>query len=749
MDAYLQKTLLPYQHLRIQLEEIISATNNFDDQKNCIGGGGFGKVYKGEMSHINGRSMVAIKRLDPKFGQGLPEFLKEITMLSNYRHENLISLLGFCCERSEMILVYELGFHGSLDRHLSSPHLSWTQRVKICIDAAKGINYLHDPRETHQRLIHCDIKSGNILLDNQWNAKVSDFGLSIMGPANEQQHSMIVTVAAGTRGYCDPQYAMTHTLTKESDVYSFGVVLFEVLCGRLCCRSSNDGVSHILVPTWIESYKKKILDDIIFKNPTIQPLDESALEIFSDIAYRCLEVSREGRPKMDEVVTELEAALETQEFSEWKPLFDYQEMTKAAEPPLNYESKSELRKLLSKGVFLNRGNTWFSLNKKAEHYEIISCGGCVVPSESESYPWSSGYNSRFAIGTYHSVRGKFKASVKSQFLSPLIAYTVNLVFKFMLSEAARKCQLISLKYKLQEEDRYSTSYFAYQREDGWWIAELYRFTSDGRIVDLDILFDGSDRPFPVIEVEGIEFRPLEEKEAEKLDTQPISYSYENWEEKLPIDYEDMLKLSKICMQSTTKKELYSIFCRGFLINVGQEWFSLDKDGKKCHMLSAKAACIKDRRYTYTRLLPESRFGAVVEIEDMGFNIASKINYKLVSSQTTYACYLIYKLQREQSRYEAPLKVINDKLGPHYIYLVSSQTPVIRSNGDQNTTHNPVNSSYIKGLPQHRDNGWMEVQIWEFQTATTTEMIPMRLDLTTCGSETLSGLIIEGVEFRPV
>ncbi|MFS7941699.1 putative protein kinase RLK-Pelle-CR4L family [Helianthus anomalus] len=126
----------------------------------------------------------------------------------------------------------------SLDHHLNSPHHTWTQRLKICLDATKGLNYLHDPRETHQRLIHCNMKSANILLDDNWNAKVSDFGVSIMGPANEQQ-SVIITFAAGTPGYCDPQYVMTLTLTKESDVYSFSVVLFEVLSGTLCCAYST------------------------------------------------------------------------------------------------------------------------------------------------------------------------------------------------------------------------------------------------------------------------------------------------------------------------------------------------------------------------------------------------------------------------------------------------------------------------------------------------------------------------------
>ncbi|KAF5794324.1 putative protein kinase RLK-Pelle-CrRLK1L-1 family [Helianthus annuus] len=147
------------------------------------------------MSHCKGRSMTAIKRIDPKYGQGIPKLLKKIRTLSCYRHENIVSLLVF---GDEMILVYEHVSRGSLDRYLDSSHLTWSQRLKICLDATKGQRYLHD----HQRLIHCDVKSTNILLDDQWNAKVSDVGLSIMGPANE--HSSIFSLMSKVAEMCMP-----------------------------------------------------------------------------------------------------------------------------------------------------------------------------------------------------------------------------------------------------------------------------------------------------------------------------------------------------------------------------------------------------------------------------------------------------------------------------------------------------------------------------------------------------------------
>ncbi|KAM0017872.1 putative protein kinase RLK-Pelle-CrRLK1L-1 family [Helianthus debilis subsp. tardiflorus] len=297
-----------FEHLKIHLEEIKKATRDFSSK--VIGAGGFGTVYEGEVIHSKGQSMVAIKRLNRKFGQGDPEFWKEIMMLSRYTHKNLISLRGFCAESGERILVYEHASNGSLDHHLSSTTLSWTQRLKTCLDAARGLAYLHDHKGTQQRVLHRDIKSANILLDDNWNAKVSDMGLSKIGPAN-QRHTNLVTNVVGTLGYCDPSYMETYNLTKESDIYSFGVVLFEVLCGKLCFRYTNDQL-EILVPMWKQSYIDKKLDQIIFKD--LKPsMDPSSLETFSEIAFQCLHYSREQRPKMSILVKRLEIALELQE----------------------------------------------------------------------------------------------------------------------------------------------------------------------------------------------------------------------------------------------------------------------------------------------------------------------------------------------------------------------------------------------------------------------------------------------------
>ncbi|KAJ0553657.1 putative protein kinase RLK-Pelle-CrRLK1L-1 family [Helianthus annuus] len=223
------------EHLRIPLKDIKIATENFTT---LIGKGGFGNVYKGELSLLGKLTSIAVKRLDSNIsGQGFKEFLTEIHLLSRYKHPNLVSLLGFCQEGHEKILIYEYAAHGSFDKFLCMNTtvcpLTCKQKIDICIDAAYGLDYLHNHAAENQRVIHRDIKSANILLDHNWKAMISDFGLSKLGRANEKE-TFLITNPCGTHGYCDPMYMDTGVLTKESDVYSFGVVLFEVLCGRLC-----------------------------------------------------------------------------------------------------------------------------------------------------------------------------------------------------------------------------------------------------------------------------------------------------------------------------------------------------------------------------------------------------------------------------------------------------------------------------------------------------------------------------------
>ncbi|XP_060961913.1 probable receptor-like protein kinase At2g23200 [Cannabis sativa] len=292
--------------LKIPFSEIKSATKNFSPTQQ-IGKGGFGIVYKGILS--NG-TQVAIKRSSPGSGQGLSEFETEIMVLSKIRHQHLVSLIGYCEERSEMILVYEFMENGSLTDHLynsDSPSLSWKQRLDICIGAARGLKYLHN--DSPQVIIHRDVKSANILLDQNLIAKVADFGLSKSGPPEE---SHISTKVKGTFGYLDPEYFTSQQLSQKSDVYSFGVVLLEVLCARPAIDTHLPR-DQINLAEWAKYCNNKgVIEEII--DPSIKPqISPNSLQKFMETAEKCLQEEGVDRPSMVDVIWDLEYALQYQQ----------------------------------------------------------------------------------------------------------------------------------------------------------------------------------------------------------------------------------------------------------------------------------------------------------------------------------------------------------------------------------------------------------------------------------------------------
>ncbi|GBG74007.1 hypothetical protein CBR_g17717 [Chara braunii] len=211
---------------KFTLREMQKATDEFNGS-NIVGEGSYGKVYKGRLSS---GAEVAIKRADPERRSGTYEFQNEVKLLSRVRHRHLVRLIGYCKTNAEQILVYEFMAGGSLRKHLEAadvPPIDWQQRLKIAIDAAKGLYYLHVAASPP--IIHRDIKPGNILLDKDMTAKVADFGMS---RDIEMSETHVTTRLAGTFGYWDPLYLHTHHLTTKSDVYSFGVVLMELITGK-------------------------------------------------------------------------------------------------------------------------------------------------------------------------------------------------------------------------------------------------------------------------------------------------------------------------------------------------------------------------------------------------------------------------------------------------------------------------------------------------------------------------------------
>ncbi|RCV27864.1 hypothetical protein SETIT_5G359200v2 [Setaria italica] len=287
-------------------EELKKCTNNFSEI-NEIGSGGYGKVYKGTLA--NGQ-IAAIKRAQQGSMQGAAEFKNEIELLSRVHHKNLVTLVGFCYEQGEQMLVYEYIPYGTLRENLMGKggvNLDWKKRLRIAIGSAKGLAYLHELADPP--IIHRDIKSTNILLDESLNAKVADFGLSKL--VSDTQKGHVSTQVKGTLGYLDPEYYMTQQLSEKSDVYSFGVVLLELMTARQPIEKGRYIVREIR--TAIDQYDQEYYGLKGLIDPKIR---DSAKLIgfrrFVQLAMECVEESAVDRPTMNDVVKELEIIIQNE-----------------------------------------------------------------------------------------------------------------------------------------------------------------------------------------------------------------------------------------------------------------------------------------------------------------------------------------------------------------------------------------------------------------------------------------------------
>ncbi|KAJ9146919.1 hypothetical protein P3X46_029133 [Hevea brasiliensis] len=290
-----------------QVEELEKATNNFSEE--ClVGSGAFGNVYKGNFE-VEGT--LAIKRAHADSFQSVEEFRNEVRLLSKVKHRNLVSLVGFCEEtggKRAKVLVYEYVPNGSLLEYIIGKRrrsLTWRQRVNVAIGAAKGIAHLHDG--VKPSIIHRDVKPSNILVGEDFEAKVSDFGLVKLGPIGDQSH--VSSQIKGTPGYLDPAYCSSFHLSPLSDVYSFGVILLQLVSARPAVDSSRNHSNYHIIEWARPSLERGDVAEILDANLLTEPCNMEMMLKMGQLGLRCVVENPKKRLTMTQVWQELEQAL--------------------------------------------------------------------------------------------------------------------------------------------------------------------------------------------------------------------------------------------------------------------------------------------------------------------------------------------------------------------------------------------------------------------------------------------------------
>ncbi|KAG2681608.1 hypothetical protein I3760_11G153100 [Carya illinoinensis] len=338
------------------LRQIKAATSNFDPA-NKIGEGGFGPVYKGELSD---GALIAVKQLSSKSKQGSREFVTEIGMISAVLHPNLVRLYGCCIEGNQLLLIYEYMENNSLARALFGHeehklHLDWPTRKKICLGIARGLAYLHE--ESRLKIVHRDIKATNVLLDRDLNAKISDFGLAKL---DEEENTHISTRIAGTIGYMAPEYAMRGYLTDKADVYSFGVVALEIVSGKSnTSYRPKDEFVFLLDWAYVLQEQGNLLDLV---DPSLGSSysSEEAMRMLN-LALLCTNPSPTLRPSMSSVISMLDGKIAVQapiiKRSETNPDARFRAFEKRSEDSQTHISSSsqDSRSHMRRGISMEDG----------------------------------------------------------------------------------------------------------------------------------------------------------------------------------------------------------------------------------------------------------------------------------------------------------------------------------------------------------------------------------------------------------
>ncbi|GKA91272.1 kinase-like domain, phloem protein 2-like protein, partial [Tanacetum coccineum] len=304
-------------HSQLSFKDVKSATNNF---QNIIKDKVLKRIYQGRMLHYGQFVDIVVWKYFHLFKEDNRKFRIEKSILSSLNHTNLVSVIGFCETKYNLFSVYKKEANGSLNEHLSDETLTWMQRLKICVGVANALSYIHYDAGRDFSVIHCNIRSSKILLDDKWEPKLSGFEYSLKNTV-ARRHRLLLTRDVNENVYLDPKYKKTGGLTHKSDVYSFGVVLLEVLCGMSAIVDDEDqdkgedeeDDDDELGEGLLSKLGKSHLDDMIMLHSR-KEIDTESLKIFSETAYWCIKEDRADRPYVDQVVKRLKKALEHQ----WK-----------------------------------------------------------------------------------------------------------------------------------------------------------------------------------------------------------------------------------------------------------------------------------------------------------------------------------------------------------------------------------------------------------------------------------------------
>ncbi|KAD3337412.1 hypothetical protein E3N88_32932 [Mikania micrantha] len=522
-------------------------------------------------------------------------------------------------------------------------------------------------------------------------------------------NDFVVDNACGTTGYVDPQY-ITRGVTREADIYTLGVVLFEMMCGRLV----KDEHSNDLVTLVKHHYKKGNLDELVLEGIKDKIMPNS-LTTYQRIAYKCLHDDIVKRPKLSELVSQLKKALEFQEDVEiWEAKLpkDYKEILDMSKTPEIYYnlSNKDLCEMFSKGILLKKGKVCVSVRSNEEMNEMVS-------ATMFSFENNVLHNKRISVQTSRFQRVvkimdisnlNIHIKIKTHFLSPNVNYGAHLVFKFCEPRkiSSSKLMYVNLKYQMRSETLHA--YFATCEDDEWMMVELCRFIPHKKDVEFKVLLQSLSRYYcgsGAIYVEGIHFRAINNATLKVV--KPEVDDILNGAQRVLESNSDLVQQTSLDYDEITQLE------------DDEKLFSLGKaNGKKCHMLPAKmflydssnVKCFNWRSYAESRFLEE-----VEVLSNQLFRIKCKIEAQKLSADTDYACYLVFKLSQQCHGLHCPVHV-QDVLGKNKKF----QFLYFRSPRSVNLHGNKLNEDHH----------------------------PMSLKLR-CYEGTMSGLIVYGIEFRPI